>query len=184
MSRKLKLLSIFNVERKLDEKKGSRYLIEANVQIQGSEQESIVSEYVFKHSSNRSLCYPRGLQWNRNAKIALIVTLKNQGNWMVHFLNNLEHIYRRTQDKLVTLVVYDFNSTDIDVESALKDRAIPPFKLIKGSGDYSRSKSINTAVKQVNDPQTIIFTVDLHLDLPISLYKDIRKVRRSDLPSL
>ena len=178
------LLSLLNVEKKLDEKLGRRYLVEAKVKVQGFLLPLVLSEYIFMHSSNGSLCYPRGLQWNRNANIALIVTLKNQGNWMVHFLNNLEHIYRRTQDKLVTLVVYDFNSTDIDVESALKDRAIPPFKLIKGSGDYSRSKSINTAVKQVNDPQTIIFTVDLHLDLPISLYKDIRKVRRSDLPSL
>ena len=173
----MKLLSILNVEKKLDEKKGKRYLVEVQLQLDGFKQPKVLSEYIFKHSSNGSLCYPSGLQWNRKANIGLIVTLKNQGKWMIHFLNNLEHIYLQTRDKFVTLVVFDYASIDIDIESALKDRKLPPYKLIRRPGVYSRTESFNAAVKLIDDPDTIIFALDLHLDLPTTLFDDIRKVK-------
>ena len=166
------------MERKLDEKKGRRYLVEAKVEVEGHKRPMVLSEYIHRHSSNGSLCYPSGLQWNRKANIGLIVTLKNQGKWMVHFLNNLEHIYLQTRDKFVTLVVFDYASIDIDIESALKDRKLPPYKLIRRPGVYSRTESFNAAVKLIDDSDTLIFALDLHLDLPVSLFEDIRKARK------
>ncbi|EDO38812.1 predicted protein, partial [Nematostella vectensis] len=121
-------------------------------------------------------CYPENLQWNRTAKIALIITLRNQGRWMAHFLDNLQDIYiHSSRDQHVSLIVYDYESEDLDIERELSKRSLPPYKLIKKAGAYSRVQSFNAAIRTVTDSHTIIFTVDLHLELPYSLFDDIRK---------
>lgn len=96
---------------------------------------------------------------------------------MVHFLNNLEEIYTVTGDQNVRLVIFDYNSSDINLEHELTLRKLPPYTVISEQAEhYSRTKSFNRAVKHVRDPQTIVFTLDLHLDLPTTLFDDIRKV--------
>ena len=145
--------------------------------VTGHDEPIMLSEHVFWPKDTDSLCYPKGLQWKRNAKIALVITLRNQGQWMVHFLNNLEEIYTVTKDENVRLVIFDYNSSDINLEHELALRNLPPRTVISQQADhYSRTKSFNCAVEQVHDPQTIVFTLDLHLDLPTTLFDDIRKV--------
>ena len=99
---------------------------------------------------------------------------------MVHFLNNLEGIYTVTGDENVRLVIFDYNSSDINLKQELALRKLPPYTVISEQAQYySRTKSFNRAVEQVHDPQTIVFTLDLHLDLPTTLFDDIRKVSDS-----
>lgn len=96
---------------------------------------------------------------------------------MVHFLNNLEEMYSVTKDENVRLVIFDYNSSDINLEHEVALRNLPPCTVISQQAEhYSRTKSFNRAVEQVHDPQTIVFTLDLHLDLPTTLFDDIRKV--------
>lgn len=175
--RKFKILELVNVERKLDKQLGSRFLLEFLVEVKGEAEPVMISEFVFRPNDNDSLCYPRGLQWNRQAQIALVITVKNQGRWMVHFLNNLEEMYAVTKDENVCLVIFNYNSSDINLEHELAERALPPYTVVNYQAEhYSRSRSLNKAVQQVSDPHTIIFTLDLHLDLSSTLFNDIRKV--------
>ena len=95
---------------------------------------------------------------------------------MVHFLDNLEEIFVSTGDKNTQLIVFDFESNDIDVEAELKTRQLPPYTLLKRSGIYSRSISINAAIRTVKDPHSIVFTLDLHLEITFSILDDARKV--------
>ena len=96
---------------------------------------------------------------------------------MVHFLNNLEEIYSASKDNKVSLVIYDYKSSDMNLEQELAKRKLPPTKVIVHEAKhYSRTKSFNRAVEQVQDPKTIVFTLDLHLDLPSTIFDDIRKV--------
>ena len=165
------------MESKVDKQLGSRFLLEFLVNVTGQDEPLMLSEHVFWPKDADSLCYPQGLQWKRNAKIALVITLRNQGRWMVHFLNNLEEMFAITGDENVRLVIFDYNSSDIDLEHELALRILPPYTVISQQADhYSRTRSFNRAVEQVHDPQTIVFTLDLHLDLPTTLFDDIRKV--------
>ena len=96
---------------------------------------------------------------------------------MVHFLNNLEEIYSASKDNKVSLVIYDYKSSDMNLQQELAKRKLPPTKVIVHEAKhYSRTKSFNRAVEQVQDPKTIVFTLDLHLDLPSTIFDDIRKV--------
>lgn len=174
---KIKVLELINVERKVDRELGSRFLLEFLVNVTGRDEPLMLSEHVFRPKDTDSLCYPKGLQWKRNAKIALVITLRNQGRWMVHFLDNLEVMYTVTEDENVRLVIFDYNSSDINLERELALRKLPPYTVISEQAEhYSRTKSFNRAVEQVHDPETIVFTLDLHLDLPTTLFDDIRKV--------
>lgn len=165
------------MESKIDKQRGSRFLLEFLVNITGQAESVMLSEFVFWPRDTDTLCYPMGLQWNRNANIALVITLRNQGRWMVHFLNNLEEMYTFTQDENVRLVIFNYNSSDINLEHEMAKRKLPPYTVINHEADhYSRTKSFNRAVEQVQDPHTIVFTLDLHLDLPNTLFDDIRKV--------
>ena len=165
------------MECKFDKELGSRFLLEFLVNVTGRDKPIMLSEHVLWPKDSDSLCYPRGLQWKRNAKIALVITLRNQGRWMVHFLNNLEEIYTVTGDENVRLVIFYYNSSDINLEHELTLRKLPPYTVISEQAEhYSRTKSFNRAVEQVRDPQTIVFTLDLHLGLPSTLFDDIRKV--------
>ena len=147
------------------------------VNVTGQTELAMLSESVFWPKDSDALCYPKGFQWNRNAKIALVITLKNQGRWMVHFLNNLQEMYAATKDYKVGLMIFNYNSSDINLEHELAIRNLPPTTVINHEAEhYSRTKSFNRAVEQIEDPQTIVFTLDLHLDLPTTLFDDIRKV--------
>ncbi|EDO43079.1 predicted protein [Nematostella vectensis] len=136
----------------------------------------MLSEIIYEYNdTQRTLCYPDGLQWERQAHIYIVIAIRNQGNWMGHFLDNLQDIYRDTNDKHVSLLVFDYNSDDIDVGLELSTRRLPPHQLLKKRGNFSRTESINGLVKLVKDPRAIIFTMDLHLELPLRLLNDIRK---------
>ena len=176
----IKVLELLNVERKVDRKLGSRFLLEFLVNVTGQDRPLMLSEHVFRPKDTDSLCYPKEFQWKRNAKVALVITFRNQGRWMLHFLNNLEEIYTITGDENVQLVIFDYNSSDINLKHELALRKLPPYTVISEQAEhYSRTKSFNRAVEQVHDPQTIVFTLDLHLDLPTTLFDDIRKVSDS-----
>ncbi|KAL9968816.1 hypothetical protein ACROYT_G020946 [Oculina patagonica] len=173
---KFEVLELVNVERKIDKQLGSRFLLEFLVNITGRAEPVMLSESVFWPKDANTLCYPKGLQWNRNAKIALVITLRNQGRWMVHFLNNLEEMYAVTKDENVSLLIFNYNSSDINLEHELALRKLPSYTVINHQAEhYSRTRSFNRAVEQVHDPHTIVFTLDLHLDLPNTLFDDIRK---------
>ena len=166
------------MERKPGNKFGSRFLLEFLVEVQGQDKPAMISEYVFWPKDEETLCYPKGLQRNGPANIALVISAKNQGRWMAHFLNNLEEMYAVTKDQNVRVVIFNYNSSDINLENELAVRNLPPCTVFNFQAEhYSRSRSLNKAVQQIHDSNTIIFTLDLHLDLPHTLFNDIRKVR-------
>ncbi len=141
-----------------------------------------MAEYVFQpKDEHASLCYPKGLQWNRKAEVYLILTAKNLGRWVHHFIKNVEEIVQETKDEHLHVVIFDFDSPDIDLEHAFKRSTLKNFHFISKPGNYSRTVSFSEAVQSIKGPDAIVVTVDLHLDIGSQLINDIRKVRR-DLP--
>ena len=137
-----------------------------------------MSEYVFQPNGvNVPLCYPMGLQWNRTADVYLILTAKNLGRWVHHFIKNVERIVEETSDENLHLIIYDFDSPDIDLEQALQRSRLKNYHFITKPGKYSRTTSFTEAIDSVKDPNAIIVTTDLHLDIGSQVIDDIRKVR-------
>ena len=122
------------------------------------------------------MCYPRGLQWNRTADVYLILTVKNLGRWVHHFIKNVEEIIRETKDEHLHVVIFDFNSPDIDLERVLRRSNLRNHHYISKSGNYSRTVSLMEAIKSIDDPEAIVVTIDLHLDIGSQMINDIRKV--------
>ena len=103
------------VEEKEDPEKGSRYFLELQVGDLQTGSSHILAEYIYRPlEENATLCYPKGMQWNRTADVYLIVTFKNDGRWVHHFIKNIEQIVRETEDPHLHVVIFDFESPDID----------------------------------------------------------------------
>ena len=136
----------------------------------------MLSEYVFHRKNDSSLCYPKGLQWNRTAQIYFVVTAKNQGRWLHHFIKNMERIYKETKDRNFHLIISDYENKDIDVEDVLRKSEIPKYTIVSETGDFIKTKAYNEAVSTVKDPNAIIFLVDLHLEIASGFLESIRKV--------
>ena len=177
--RKYKLHSIKHIEKKEDPQKGERYFLELIVKDRTDGKRYILAEYVFQPIGKKvPLCYPKGLQWNRTADVYLILTAKSLGRWVHHFIKNVETIVQETADTHLHLVIYDFDSPDIDLEQAFQRSNLKNYHYIRKPGIYSRVVSLSEAIESVKDPNAIVVTVDLHLDIGSQLINDVRKVRR------
>ena len=162
---------------KEDYRHGSRYFLELVVRdlIDGSNY--ILAEYVFQpRGKNDSLCYPKSLQWDRIADVYLILTAKNLGRWVHHFIKNVEQIVQETNDEHLHVVIFDFNSPDIDLEQTFKRSILKNYHFITQPGNYSRTVSFSKAIESIKNPDAIIVTIDMHLDIGSQLINDIRKV--------
>ena len=177
LCRKYKLDSIKRVEKKEDPEKGVRYLLELIVKDRTNDKSYILAEYVFQsNGKNVPLCYPKGLQWNRTADVYLILTAKNLGRWVHHFIKNVEKIVEETQDEHLHAVIYDFDSPDIDLKQAFQRSTLKNYRYITTPGKYSRTVSFSEAIESIKNPNAIVVTMDLHLDIGSQFINDVRKV--------
>ena len=177
LCRKYELKSIERVEKKQDPEHGNRYLLELVVRDLIDGTNYILAEYVFQpKGENDWLCYPKGLQWDRTADIYLILTAKNLGRWVHHFIKNVEQIVQETNDEHLHAVIFDFDSPDIDLEQAFKRSTLKNYHFITQPGNYSRTVSFSKAIESIKNPDAIIVTIDMHLDIGSQLINDIRKV--------
>ena len=170
-------MSIRRVEKKEDRKKGAvRYFLEVVVSDVLTDQKYILAEYVFQPNGT-SLCYPVGLQWNRTADVYLIVTAKNLGRWIHHFIKNVEKIIQESRDEHLHVVVFDFESPDVNLTNVFQRSSLKNYHYITKSGNYSRTISFTEAINSIKDPSAIVVTLDLHLDIGSRFINEIRKVR-------
>ena len=168
---------IKQVERKQDPLKGYRYFLELVLEDVISNSTYILAEYMFQHlGRNIPLCYPRGFQWNRTADVYLIITAKNLGRWVQHFIKNVENIIQETKDDQLHVIVYDFDSRDINLTKVFERSTIKNYHFLIKPGNYSRTISFTEAIESIQDPNAIAVTMDLHLDIRSPFINDVRKV--------
>lgn len=173
--RRYKLQSIKRIEKKEDTLRGNRYFLELVVKDLTNGSTYVLAEYVFQPFQHAPLCYPSGLQWNRTADVYLILTAKNLGRWVHHFIKNVERIVQETKDDHLHVVVYDFDSPDINLTKVFQRSILKNYHFLKKPGNYSRTISFTEAIDSIPDPNAIAVTVDLHLNIGSSLINDVRK---------
>ncbi|XP_058972878.2 beta-1,4-N-acetylgalactosaminyltransferase 3 [Pocillopora verrucosa] len=171
------LKEIVNVEAKDDPKKGTRYLLELELLDKYKEHSVRLSEYVYKPvKNNTDLCDPDGFQWKRNVTVSMVITVKNYGPWIKFLINQLTQIYEKGYDSNFFLVIVDFNSSDIDLfqlreNSGIKDRVA----ILRHFTEFHKTRALNDGVRYIKDPNSIIFTADLHIKFPVNIFDVVRK---------
>ncbi|KJE93378.1 hypothetical protein CAOG_008760 [Capsaspora owczarzaki ATCC 30864] len=173
----LVLKRVVNIVNKRDRARGAlRTLLEIDVApLHSPDKVQRLSQYVYRPSAAEELCYPSGMVWNATATIHLVIPVKNQVAWVAHLIENLEALWIETRDEHVNLVLVDFDSTDGDYEAMLRRSRIPHYTFVRKTGNFERTTGIQAGVDTVQNANDIVFTCDLHLDIPATLLDDIRK---------
>ncbi|KAM9468380.1 beta-1,4-N-acetylgalactosaminyltransferase 3-like [Clarias gariepinus] len=175
----LALKHVLNVEKKTKTGVGSRYLLE--MEMEDTEGRSVlISKYFYTTRNQRypelpGLCSPTDFSWDPDVKVHVILTVKNQGRWIVHFIREMERVYEATGDKNFNVIIVDFNSTDIDIEKELSNANLPSYQFKNLVGRFAKSQGIQAGVDLVEDENSILFMCDLHIHFPPSIIDNVRK---------
>ena len=165
-----------NIEENKDVEKGSRFLVELELETVNLSKKLRFSQYVYQFNNSSKLCYPENFQWNKTADVNVIITLGNQGRWAKHFINTMAEIYDETKDTNLNVIIVDFDSQDIDIIEALKQSSLPRYTLIKHTGPFHKTHAIQIAANTITNPDAITLQLDLHLTVPSNFIDIVRKV--------
>ena len=86
-----------------------------------------IIDHVVLSSAEGKLCRPVVNFWNPDVTIYVIITAKNQGIWLRHFIDNMVDIKQQTKDNNIHPIIVDFASEDIDIDKYLKNSNVNHF---------------------------------------------------------
>ncbi|KAK6318170.1 hypothetical protein J4Q44_G00114610 [Coregonus suidteri] len=184
------LVRVLNVERRVDGAQGSRYFLELELRdVNG--QYLRLSHYIYaliRHRLSRPrglpplhpapemfLCNPVGFHWNPTATVHFIVPVKNQARWVQQLIVDMEGLYQTTGDPNFNLIITDYNSTDMDIETTLKASTLHRYQYLKLSGNFERSAGLQAGIDLITNEHSIVFLCDLHIHFPPSIIDSVRK---------
>ncbi|XP_017350399.1 beta-1,4-N-acetylgalactosaminyltransferase 3 [Ictalurus punctatus] len=173
---------VLNVEKRTDNATVSRYMLELELEDKQGKN-MLLSKYFYATKDKNkgrnpkvpTLCSPNGFSWNPEATVHVILAVKNQGRWVMHFIKEMEKVYKTTRDKNFNIILIDYNSTDIDVEKELKNANIPSYQFKRLDGPFGRSPGLQVGIDLVEDENSILFLCDLHLHFPVTIIDTVRK---------
>ncbi|KAM7003488.1 beta-1,4-N-acetylgalactosaminyltransferase 3 [Tautogolabrus adspersus] len=184
------LVRVVNVVKRVDGIQGNRYLLELELKdVNGNLLR--LSHYIYaliRHSGLSEdnfnfhqlkpqlvLCNPVGFRWNPTATVHFIVPVKNQARWVQQLISDMEQLFRETGDVNFNLIIADYNSTDMDVRSALQNSKLVRYQYVKLGGSFERSAGLQAGINLIDDDHSIVFLCDLHIHFPPSIIDTIRK---------
>uniref|UniRef100_A0AAY5L028 Hexosyltransferase n=1 Tax=Esox lucius TaxID=8010 RepID=A0AAY5L028_ESOLU len=116
---------------------------------------------------------PVMLQWRKDVMVHFVVPVKNQARWVQQFITDMGELHRQTKDDNFSIIIVDFESTDMDVEQALRDSAV--YEYLRREGNFERSAGLQIGVDTIEDNHSIVFLCDLHIHFPLNILESIRK---------
>ncbi|XP_060891275.1 beta-1,4-N-acetylgalactosaminyltransferase 3 isoform X1 [Labrus mixtus] len=188
------LVRVVNVVKRVDTIQGNRYLLELELKdvhghllrlshyIYALIRHSGLSEDNFDYHQPKPqpkpqqvLCNPVGFRWNPTATVHFIVPVKNQARWVQQLISDMEQLFRETGDINFNLIIADYNSTDMDVRSALQKSKLFRYQYVKLAGNFERSAGLQAGINLIDNDHSIVFLCDLHIHFPPSIIDTIRQ---------
>lgn len=171
---RLKLSSLVNIEEKNDPSKGSRFLLETILTDPGSNS-YFHSDYLYMNKKGTSLCSPNGFTVDMYTTVNVVVVAKRQSRWLRHFLANMEKIYINTSDNHLNIIIAKYGMDDDNLMDEYKRNRLPNIRTVRHFGVFHKAKAIQSAVDTIQDPNGIIFLMDLHILAPETIISLVRK---------
>ena len=169
---------IHKVIQKPDPENGDRFLVNLELGLDNTNQSFRLSEHVYQEKGKDNLCLPEGITLNNSATVYFILPVKQQGNWVHHFLNQLTDGSLLTGDTNFHVIVVDFESKDIDMSKAFNTTLLRSrHTIVSLTGKFYKTLALNKAAKLVPNAHDIIFLFDLHIDVPADIMDSVRMVR-------
>lgn len=179
-------MRLFNLERiPAGEASGSAlYLLELELGCDALDYTERVTEYVYLKNNDKEdtqsnvaqLCYPQDLGWKTEAVVHLILAVNHEGQRLHRFIEKLEKIFKESLEVDFRLIIVHFGKSGLDIEKILQGTSIQKHVVLELEEEFSRARAINSGVNLIQDPQHILLTTDVHMDLPASIFHDCRKV--------
>ncbi|KAF4101136.1 beta-1,4-N-acetylgalactosaminyltransferase 3 [Onychostoma macrolepis] len=186
--RQFSLERIVNIEKKPDYNRGSRYLLELDLQEASGRHLRLVQYIYVKRTEDRGsgkkqkardaelkLCNPYSFYWNPTATVHFIVPVKNQARWVQQFISDMEEMYRTTGDQNFNVIITDYESTDMNIEQTLQNSYLPRYQYLRLSGNFERSAGLQAGIDLITDDHSIVFLCDLHIHFPPGFIDIVRK---------
>uniref|UniRef100_A0A7M5XCJ4 Hexosyltransferase n=1 Tax=Clytia hemisphaerica TaxID=252671 RepID=A0A7M5XCJ4_9CNID len=190
----LELVSLAHVQRnagpqaqRFHENDKTHYFIELDVRKKSDSSKKIYrASHFMQPTDEGDLCFMK--EWNtgkKDVEVNLLTPIKNQKSWLNYMILMLEEIMEQTKETNVILNLIDYNSTDGNYEqilksSKLKYKYLNPVrdtdKLDKEPVKFNKVKALNYGIKHVENENSIIFILDLHLQLPLNIFDRIKKM--------
>ena len=162
---------------KPDPRNGDRFLLNLELGLDNTNQSFRLSEHVYQKKGNDTLCLPEGINWNNNATVYFILPVKEQGNWVHHFINQLTDASLLTGDTNFHVIVVDFKSKDIDMGKAFNTSLLSSrHTIVSLTGKFYKTVALNIAAELVPNAHDIVFLFDLHIDVPADIMDSVRVV--------
>ena len=110
--------------------------------------------------------------------VYFILPVKDQAQWVYHFINELTVASLLTGDTNFHVVVADFASQDVDMTEAFNTSLFRNrHTIVKMTGKFYKTHALNEAVARVPSEHDILFLFDLHIDVPVDIMDSVRKVK-------
>ncbi|EDV20120.1 uncharacterized protein TRIADDRAFT_16883, partial [Trichoplax adhaerens] len=113
--------------------------------------------------------------------VHICLAVKGQSRWVRYFIKELSNFYLQTGDKHFSVIIADFgrdSNENLDVLKELKASPLQNYKVIPMYKDYqnfSKTIGMDTAIRSIDDPESIVLQYDLHINFPHDLLDNIRK---------
>ena len=127
---------------------GDRYLVDLELGIKHKKGSYRFSEHVYQQKGSSKLCSPKGLTWNKAATVYFVVPVKDQGEWVYHFINEITAASLLTKDENFHVIVVDFESQDISISQAFDtDLLRNRHTILNMKGKFYKTLALNKAVE-------------------------------------
>ena len=165
---------------KPDPANGDRFLLNLELGLKDTNKSFRLSEHVYQQKGNDTLCLPEGINWNNSAKVYFILPVKDQGNWVHYFINQLTDASSLTNDTNFHVIVIDFESKDIHMAKAFNTTLLSSrHTIVSLTGKFYKTLALNKGVEMVPNAHDIVFLFDLHIDVPTDLIDNVRMISTS-----
>ena len=165
---------------KPDPGNGDRFLMDLELGLLNDTNRSFrLTEHVYQKNGSDSLCLPEGMIWNNSAKVYFIIPVKNQGIWLHHFIKQVTFASLLNGDTNFHVIIADFESNDINMSKAFSTPLLSSrHTIVNLTGKFYKTLALNKAAEVVPNAHDIIFTFDLHIDMPADIMSSVRKVSK------